>query len=342
MKKSNYRNEKLRKTKKTIIITAFILFISLVGTAVYSFTAFNNNKKNTSNIQTKKVEEIVLKKIDCVSSLEDIEYEMTDEENIEKLNKKNDNKTDGNPYYIKVNKEANVVTIYGKDSDGNYNVPIKAMLCSTGTFTPSCGKYPKTSYKTSGNRRRWNYLQGNVYGQYATHITGNILFHSVPYLEQNESSLEYWEYDKLGTNASLGCIRLAVADAKWVYDNIGGGTTVEFYSDSNPGPLGKPSAQKISGNEQCRNWDPTDDSEGNPWRNVTTEVQEEKTKTTTQTASSKNNTTNNKPQENKVEKKDEIKDDTTVDDKDNKEEVINDTEIIENPEQNKEDEQGEE
>lgn len=29
--------------------------------------------------------------------------------------------------------------------------------------------------------------------------------------------------------------------------------------------FGKPKAQKISGNEECRNWDPTDKEEGNPW-----------------------------------------------------------------------------
>ena len=54
----------------------------------------------------------------------------------------------------------------------------------------------------------------------ATQITGNILFHSVPYTEKyNNASLEYWEYDKLGTSASLGCIRLTVKNAKWIYDN---------------------------------------------------------------------------------------------------------------------------
>ena len=190
----------------------------------------------------------------------------------------------------------NTAPINVKDSDGNYNVPIKAMLCSTGTFTPSCGKYPKTSYKTSGSRRRWNYLQGNVYGQYATHITGNILFHSVPYLSQSADSLEYWEYDKLGTSASLGCVRLAVADAKWIYDNIPGGTTVEFYSDSNPGPLGKPYAKKISDNEKCRNWDPTDSTEGNPWKEEQEAQQANssiQSSQKTRTSSSYQNTTTN-------------------------------------------------
>ena len=125
------------------------------------------------------------------------------------------------------------------------------------------GKY------ASGYKARCIRLIGNVNGQYSTRIVGNILFHSVPYLTYGDpASLEYWEYDKLGTAASAGCVRLSVIDAKWIYDNIASGTIVEFYSDSNPGPLGKPGSQKISGNEACRNWDPTDPDGNNPWRNI--------------------------------------------------------------------------
>ena len=109
-------------------------------------------------------------------------------------------------------------------------------------------------------------MYGNVYGQYACRITGPILFHSVPYQQKDKSTLEWWEYDKLGTKASLGCIRLKVEDAKWIYDNCISGTKVEFYSSSTPGPLGKPSARKISGDEAVRNWDPTDPDKNNPWK----------------------------------------------------------------------------
>lgn len=73
----------------------------------------------------------------------------------------------------------------------------------------------------------------------------------------------------------MGCIRLRVADALWIYNNIPTGTLVEFYSSSDPGPLGKPTAQKISGNEECRNWDPTDPSEGNPWKEYSKKTEEQ-------------------------------------------------------------------
>lgn len=181
----------------------------------------------------------------------------------EKEKEKNKEKNSGNKYYIKINYTANVVTIYTKDSDGNYTIPVKAIVCSTGKATPTSGVYKMS------NKYRWHQLNGGVYGQYCSRITGHILFHSVPYAKNTPDSLKYVAYDKLGTKASAGCIRLTCQDAMWIYNNCPSGTYVEFYSSGNPGPLGKPSAQKISSNEQCRNWDPTDPTKGNPWHSYT-------------------------------------------------------------------------
>lgn len=118
------------------------------------------------------------------------------------------------------------------------------------------------------------------------------MFHSVPYLVKGDpSSLEYWEFDKLGTKASLGCIRLQVKDAKWIYENITKGTIVEFYSSNSLESLGKPSAPIISSNESCRNWDPTDLSEGNPWLSSSTTTNN--TNTITNADTNTNITVNN-------------------------------------------------
>ena len=203
------------------------------------------------------------------ASIEDFDEEEIKTENLDtKQTKANDPIIkSNNPYYIKINISANVVTIYSKDSEGNFTVPVKAMVCSTGRATPHSGRY-KTGYKA-----RWIRLFGGVHGQYSTKIVGNILFHSVPYLRYGDpASLEYWEYDKLGTSCSMGCVRLCVSDAKWIYDNIGSGTIVEFYSSAEPGPLGKPGSQKISSNSEKRDWDPTDPDQNNPWRNKVTET----------------------------------------------------------------------
>ncbi len=152
------------------------------------------------------------------------------------------------PYLIKVNKLMNTVTIYKKDAKGKYTVPVKAMVCSTGKYTPIGTYRTKAKY-------RWRILFGNVYGQYATRITGHILFHSVYYYKKNPATLSAKEFNKLGTSASMGCIRLQVADTKWIYDNCGIGTTVVIYNSKNPGPLGKPKAVKVSSKTK---WDPTD------------------------------------------------------------------------------------
>ena len=108
-------------------------------------------------------------------------------------------------------------------------------------------------------------LEGNVYGQYATRITGHILFHSVPYAEKSKDSLKYAAYNKLGKAASAGCIRLSVIDAKWIYDNCPKGTTVVIYDSSDEEPLEKPTPIKIDTSDKRRGWDPTDPDPNNPW-----------------------------------------------------------------------------
>ncbi len=215
------------------------------------------SEEETPTLERKTEEENITGGEDAVENPEDNSWdEEAEETKVE--NPEEEEKNSKETYYIKVNYGANVVTVYKKDKSGKYTVPVKAMVCSTGTATPTSG-----TYKMS-NKYRWHQLNGGVYGQYCSRITGHILFHSVPYKTNSPDTLKYAAYDKLGTKASAGCIRLTVADAYWIYSNCASGTYVEFYSSSDPGPLGKPSAQKISSNEQCRNWDPTDPLPNNP------------------------------------------------------------------------------
>lgn len=165
-------------------------------------------------------------------------------------------------YYIKVNRLANCVTIYTQDENGAYTVPVKAMVCSVGK---NINETPTGVFKTS-DKYTWRYLFGNQYGQYATRITGHILFHSVPYTSQSKNTLRTEYYNNLGMGDSMGCIRLTCEDAKWIYDNCAKGTTVEIYDSSDPGPLGKPTAMKIDVNSPYAGWDPTDSDSANPWK----------------------------------------------------------------------------
>ena len=164
------------------------------------------------------------------------------------------------PYYVTVNLTDNIVTVYEQDESGAYTEPVKAFLCSGGEDTPEGTFQTIVKYD-------WRYLFGDVWGQYATRITGHYLFHSVPYFEKDKSTLEYEEYNKLGTTASMGCIRLTVKDAKWIYDNCPVGTTITMYRGDVEEPLQPAPVQKLNvADEERRGWDPTDPDGKNPWR----------------------------------------------------------------------------
>ena len=178
------------------------------------------------------------------------------------------------PYYIKINRQQNCVTVYALDFNGNYTKPVKAFACSVGVNNAT----PKGTFAIPA-KYRWHALMGNVYGQYCSRITGGVLFHSVFYSSQDPSKLAYNSYNRLGQTASHGCVRLCVADAKWIYDNCPVGTKVTIYDSSNPGPLGKPTPIRIDTSSPYRGWDPTDPDPRNPWLKLNPTIKGAKDKT---------------------------------------------------------------
>lgn len=166
-------------------------------------------------------------------------------------------------YAIAVNTAQNIVTIYTRNPQtGKYTVPYKAFICSTGKK----GGTRSGTWYTSEKCGHWHALVGNVQGQWATRIHDSILFHSVPYYKADPSTLETEEYNKLGTIASAGCVRMTVADVKWIYDNCPLGTVVTIYNDPTvKEPLPKPNAFKIPLDSPNKGWDPTDPDARNPW-----------------------------------------------------------------------------
>jgi len=161
-------------------------------------------------------------------------------------------------YFIKINKSTNVVTVYNSSN----KKAVKAFRCSGGSQTPI------GTFKTNA-KYKWRSLVGNKYGQYATRINGPYLFHSVVYNKNyNKASMVNAEYNKLGRMASHGCVRLAVINAKWIYDNCPLGTSVTIFKGSSKNdPLGKPSLYKVSTKKKL-GWDPTDPDKNNPYRSV--------------------------------------------------------------------------
>ena len=164
-------------------------------------------------------------------------------------------------YFIVVYKGSQSVVVYGKDDNRDYTSKVKVFTCSTGA---------SSSPTRTGNyhiraKYRWRALVGGVYGQFSSSISSSYLFHSVPYYRQDPSTLEDEEYDKLGSPASKGCIRMCVRDCKWIYDNCAIGTQVSIVNDSGPSGPGVPARQRASDHS---GWDPSDRwASGNPYFN---------------------------------------------------------------------------
>ena len=168
-------------------------------------------------------------------------------------------------YLVKVNVAHNSVTVYEKDESGEYNVPVVAFVCSTARE----GKTTPLGTFTTSAKWDWAIMGDGTYTQYVYRFNGPYLFHSVPYFTKSHSDLEYEEYNKLGEAASAGCVRMRAIDAKWIYDNVGVGSTVIVYSDeTSPGPLGKPTVDKIPLDSPYKGWDPTDPHPDNPWNKL--------------------------------------------------------------------------
>ena len=325
---SRSENRKKKQEKQRIILGIIILILAILITIITASIISKNTAKEVAKKEPESLADEFVNNVNTQNFEEDVNEEII--ENIVEENEVAENtiteekpkNTNGTKYRLEVNCDQNVVNVYEKDENGEYKNCVKVMLCSIGSATPMSGTYSLKKY----GGWEWKGLQGDVYGQYATQITGNILFHSVPYTEKyNNSSLEYWEYDKLGTPASLGCIRLTVKNAKWIYDNCATGTKVYFYKDSNPGPLGKPSERKISGDSEVNGWDPTDSNSDNPWKEY--DIAKKNNKENTE--SDKNNNI-----ENKIENiKQNTEQNTEV--SGNTENTATNTEITNNTESNK-------
>ncbi len=177
------------------------------------------------------------------------------------------------PYAIKVNRAMNTVTVYTLDENGQYTVPYKAMVCSTARPGHST---PLGEYRLEAYRSEWRLMFDGTYGQYATCFYGNFLFHSICYADDFHDAMVLDSYNKLGEPASMGCVRLQTADAKWIFDNCGAGTPVTVYDDpDSPGPLGKPEPVFDEIPAYLHNgWDPSDPAPGNPWHEAPVTVLE--------------------------------------------------------------------
>jgi peptidoglycan hydrolase-like protein with peptidoglycan-binding domain len=105
---------------------------------------------------------------------------------------------------------------------GKEYVEIKNFACSPGLGN----RTPRGVFTNTIPGRRWHYfMEFSIWAQYAFSIEGDILFHSVLF-NRKGGSPTYASVYNLGRRASHGCIRLAVENAKWIYENCARGTVV--------------------------------------------------------------------------------------------------------------------
>lgn len=105
-----------------------------------------------------------------------------------------------------------------KGSKGNWTL-VHSYLCSIGkASTPT----PKGTFKV-GIRGLYFGKERGYICRYYTQFKGNYLFHSIIY-NLNGSVRD----GRLGKAISDGCVRLALENAKWIWDNIPQGSTVKI------------------------------------------------------------------------------------------------------------------
>lgn len=122
------------------------------------------------------------------------------------------------PLSIQVSIANQNVTVYDAK-----NRIVAQFICSTGEK----GSDTPTGTFTISDRGESFYNPDpsvNEGAYYWTRFYGEYLFHSVPF--DKHYKLEPEEAAKLGTPASHGCVRLAISNAKWIYDHIPRGTKV--------------------------------------------------------------------------------------------------------------------
>ncbi len=121
-------------------------------------------------------------------------------------------------FMIEVDLSRQIVLVY-------YNgMLIKEMICSGGKQSTST---PIGEFSTTQKVYYQWVAKFNVGAYYWTRFYKDYLFHSVPFNEDGEIIEE--EYNKLGTPASHGCIRLKLDEAKWLYEKLPLGVKVSIH-----------------------------------------------------------------------------------------------------------------
>ncbi len=127
-------------------------------------------------------------------------------------------------YKLVVNIAWQFAAVYARDESGEYTVPVRYMIVTTGA---NKSPTPRGTYSMDDHYVRFGLFSCGVYGQYWRQITRAFYTHSLLYTRRNANTYTS-SYSLLGKRGSHGCVRMMVPDARWVYYNIAPGTTCEI------------------------------------------------------------------------------------------------------------------
>ncbi len=126
------------------------------------------------------------------------------------------------PYRVEVSIDDQRVYVYQLNDAGDYEL-VQTFVCSTGLGNST----PRGIFLDGFPVNTWHHFEKfNCWAKYSFEIEGDIMFHSVLFSKKSDSTLREGSLYALGQKASHGCIRLKVADARWLFNHCKRGTLV--------------------------------------------------------------------------------------------------------------------
>lgn len=148
-------------------------------------------------------------------------------------------------YRIDIDLTNQICTVYGIYSNGSTKALMSEFVSTArkGKTTPT-GNF-KIQGASGGRKAKYRTAKmssGKAYAEYLCRFHGAKCMHTVPYkTRQTTGHVNKTEFNKLGTPASAGCVRMPYKLAKYIYTNCPVGTPVKvFKGTKGKYPMGKP------------------------------------------------------------------------------------------------------
>lgn len=139
------------------------------------------------------------------------------------------------PYYIEVDVTNQCVNIFRKNPDtGAYDILLNRFVCSggtskqptkTGNFFIKTNEQQMAATGQSVKYTRYYFKKYTSYAYYVTRYSNEYMFHSFTFgISGGKIVPKSGAYYNMGNTGSAGCLRMLMGHAKWIYENIDGGT----------------------------------------------------------------------------------------------------------------------